>query len=160
MKKTDFQWREECNYIDSVAEKRGRVREMNNSLPVFIRYCTMQRDAATRDGQNDAATYIQHIVDDMGVTAMFLHGCRFRPDGTTDNLWTKEVPSMESPMPHHVRGLSWTASGYGKRIPSRTMVFFNGRWRRVYVCQYSNSGTAYIGKWIIGRGAEITVSEY
>jgi hypothetical protein len=38
------------------------------------------------------------------------------------------------------------------------MVKFNGKLRRVYVCQYSNSGTAYIGKWVSGRGAEITVS--
>ena len=40
-----------------------------------------------------------------------------------------------------------------------TMVKFEGKWRRVYVCQYSNAGTAYIGKWIIGRGAELTVSK-
>lgn len=37
-------------------------------------------------------------------------------------------------------------SGYGKRIPSRYMVKHGGRWRRVYVVQYSNAGTAYIGK--------------
>lgn len=60
---------------------------------------------------------------------------------------------------HHEKGLSYTASGYGKRIPTRHKVFFNDRWRRVYVCCFSNSGTAYIGEWVTGRGAEITVQE-
>jgi hypothetical protein len=89
----------------------------------------------------------------------FLHGRSFRSDGTIDSLWTKEVPAQYRPMWHHVHGRSYTASGYGKRIPTPHMVFFNGKWRRVYMCQYSNSGTAYIGNWIIGRGAEITVQD-
>lgn len=90
---------------------------------------------------------------------VFLHGRSFRPDGTIDCLWSAEVESKDAPMPHHKAGLQWNASGYGKRIPTRTMVRFNGKWRRVYVCCFSNSGTAYIGQWITGRGAEITVSE-
>lgn len=44
------------------------------------------------------------------------------------------------------KGLSFTSSGYGKRIPTEYMVKFNGKWRRVYCCIYSNSGTLYIGK--------------
>lgn len=89
----------------------------------------------------------------------FLHGRSFRADGSTDSMWTNEVPAKDAPLWHHEKGLSYTATGYGKRIPTRHMVFFNGRWRRVYVCCFSNSGTAYIGKWIVGRGAEITVQE-
>lgn len=65
MIKTDFQWREECNYIDRVADKKGAVPEMNNDKATFVRYCEMQRDSATRDGQDDAATYIQHVLDDL-----------------------------------------------------------------------------------------------
>lgn len=38
------------------------------------------------------------------------------------------------------------ATGYGARIPSRWQVKWAGRWRRVYVACFSNSGTAYIGK--------------
>lgn len=90
---------------------------------------------------------------------VFLHGRSFRPDGTIDSLWTREVESKHAPMWHHERCLSFTASGYGLRIPSPLMVKFNGKWRRVYVCIYSNSGTAYIGQWVLGRGAEITVQE-
>lgn len=51
------------------------------------------------------------------------------------------------------QGLSYTASGYGKRIPSRYMVRFNNRWHRVYVTIYSNIGTAYI----VSKGVRIVV---
>jgi len=39
-----------------------------------------------------------------------------------------------------------SASGYGSKIPAPYMVRINGKWRRVYVCQWSNAGTAYVGK--------------
>lgn len=55
------------------------------------------------------------------------------------------VDWKESPLSWQIRGLTYTASGYGRRIPSRYMVLWEGRWRRVYVCQYGNAGTAYIG---------------
>lgn len=44
------------------------------------------------------------------------------------------------------RGLTETATGYGNRLTSQYVVRLNNRWRRVYICCYSNSGTAYIGK--------------
>lgn len=47
----------------------------------------------------------------------------------------------ETEPPRHGR----TVSGYGRRIPTSYMVRHNDRWRRVYVCQYGNAGTAYIG---------------
>lgn len=61
------------------------------------------------------------------------------------------VPAKERPLRWQEQGLQYSASGYGNRIPTRYMVLFQGRWHRVYVCQYSNIGTAYIGKpsnWI------------
>lgn len=61
-------------------------------------------------------------------------------------MQTVAVESKESPMRHHKLGLSFTASGYGKRIPTTKMVKWEGKWRRVYCCIYSNSGTCYIGK--------------
>ena len=57
----------------------------------------------------------------------------------------------DAPMAHHKAGLSWTASGYGKRIPSAIMVAVdNGgpRRHRVYVTIYGNAGTA----WFNHRG--------
>lgn len=89
----------------------------------------------------------------------FVHAKAFDADGSADSLCTFKVEAKNTPLPHHLHGLSYTASGYGKRIPTTTMVKFNGKWRRVYVCQFSNSGTAYIGEWTTGRGAELTVSE-
>ncbi len=42
-------------------------------------------------------------------------------------------------------------SGYGKKVPTRYMVKYNSgkkyeasRWRRVYIMQYGNAGSAYI----------------
>ena len=60
-----------------------------------------------------------------------------------------------APMLHHIAGLQWTASGYGRRIPMRYMVQWHGRWRRVYYCNFGNAGTAYIGNLSDG----ITVQE-
>ena len=37
-----------------------------------------------------------------------------------------------------------SATGYGPKLPSRFMVHYAGRWRRVYVAQYGNAGTAFI----------------
>jgi len=57
-----------------------------------------------------------------------------------------ELESKEAPLWWHQQGLSYTATGYGKRIPTRHMVRYNGKWRRVYCAIYSNIGTCYIGK--------------
>ena len=87
----------------------------------------------------------------------YLHGHSERADGTKDSFWTAEVESKDAPMRHHLAGLSWTATGYGSAIPSRTMVKHNGRWRRVYVCIFGNSGTAYIKA---PAGQTIIVKDY
>ena len=79
-------------------------------------------------------------------TTYFIHGNSTNLDGTKCAFWSDEVDSKDAPMSHHALGLSFTASGYGKRIPTRTMVKFYGKWRRVYCCIYSNIGTCYIGK--------------
>ena len=44
-----------------------------------------------------------------------------------------------------------TVSGYGNKIPTRYMVQFAGRWRRVYAACFGNAATLYIGQpgdWI------------
>ena len=66
-----------------------------------------------------------------------------------------ELESKEAPLWFHKAGLSQTASGYGRKLATRHMVKLPGgkRWRRVYVCCYANSGTAYVptksGDWIV-----------
>ena len=41
-------------------------------------------------------------------------------------------------------GLSYTASGYGTKIPTNQMVQAFGRWYRVYADCYSNVASCYI----------------
>jgi len=65
--------------------------------------------------------------------------------GTEPRL-TVKVEAKESQLNWQRRGLSYTATGYGNRIPSPYMVKWQGRWRRVYVACFSNCGTAFIGK--------------
>ena len=42
------------------------------------------------------------------------------------------------------QGLSYTASGYGKKIPTQYKINLDGRWLRVYCCTFSNSGSLYV----------------
>ena len=42
------------------------------------------------------------------------------------------------------RGLSPTASGYGKKIPTRYKLRYNNRLYRIYGCWFSNVLTTYI----------------
>jgi hypothetical protein len=44
---------------------------------------------------------------------------------------TVSVEHREQPLWWQERGLSYTASGYGAKIPSRYMIKWEGRWRRV-----------------------------
>lgn len=39
-----------------------------------------------------------------------------------------------------------TLTGYGSALPTQYLVQWAGRWHRVKVACYGNSGTAYIGK--------------
>ena len=75
----------------------------------------------------------------------FLNGSYTRSNGDKDTFWATQVEFKESPLWWQERGLSYTSTGYGKRIPTRYMVKFNGKWRRVYCRIYSNIGTLYIG---------------
>ena len=56
------------------------------------------------------------------------------------------VPTRRVFLPWQKAGLSYTRTGYGPRIPTVNQVWYGGRWRRVYVCIWSNSGTCFIGR--------------
>jgi len=51
---------------------------------------------------------------------------------------------VHAPLWWHERGLSQTASGYGRKLTSPYKVPYGGRLYRVYMTQYGNAGTAYI----------------
>ena len=55
-----------------------------------------------------------------------------------------DTPALRRPLWWQERGLSYTASGYGRRIPTDIVVRVGNRWRRVYCCIFSNSGTCFI----------------
>lgn len=55
-----------------------------------------------------------------------------------------ELQAFHAPMPHHLRGLLYTRTGYGKKIPTEYTVKYNRRYYRVYCCIFSNVGTCYI----------------
>lgn len=69
---------------------------------------------------------------------------------------TVEVEYKEVLLDHHKQGLTYTATGYGSKIPTQYMVKYNNRWHRVYCRIYSNSGSLYI----ISGGEQVRVTEY
>ena len=76
----------------------------------------------------------------------YVQTSHIRPDGMKDSFCTHKVNHKTSYLWWQSKGLSYTATGYGKRIPTIHMVQWMGRWRRVYCAIYSNAGTCYIGK--------------
>ena len=58
---------------------------------------------------------------------------------------SERVEVAERPLEWQTRGLSYTASGYGKKIPTSYVIKRAGdhRWRRVYCTVYSNNGTCW-----------------
>lgn len=52
---------------------------------------------------------------------------------------------MVRELPWQKMGLSYTATGYGAKIPTRYMVrTVDQKWRRVYCAIFSNAGTTYV----------------
>jgi len=52
---------------------------------------------------------------------------------------------MVRELPWQKMGLSYTATGYGSKIPTRYMVrTIDQKWRRVYCAIFSNVGTCYV----------------
>ena len=76
----------------------------------------------------------------------YLHTSHIRPDGSRDCFLTREVELREKPLAWQIKGLQYTATGYGSRIPTRWQIKVDGRWLRVYCIVYSNAGTLFIGK--------------
>jgi len=65
-------------------------------------------------------------------------------NGDSVNREKIDVEVIEKPLWWQLKHLSYTVSGYGRKIPTWYMVRYNGRLYRVYCCIFSNSGTNYI----------------
>jgi hypothetical protein len=63
--------------------------------------------------------------------------------------------TREKLLPWQERGLMYTASGYGIKIPTTKQLFILNRWRRVYCDIFSNSGMCYV----IVDGQEVTIDD-
>jgi len=68
-------------------------------------------------------------------------------------IWTSDGELIHKPLPWQERGLMYTASGYGAKIPTSNTIRFQGRERRIYCTIYGNAGTA----WIMVKGERITI---
>lgn len=66
-----------------------------------------------------------------------------RGDSIYKNIYCETSDLVMSELEFHKRGLSYTASGYGKKIPSPYMISFNGKLYRLYVTVYSNVGSTW-----------------
>ncbi len=76
--------------------------------------------------------------------------------GTDGPFSDEEVVIKRHPLWWQEQRMSFTASGYGSKIPTEYMVHWRGRWRRVYCRIFSNSGTLYIRH----EGGRIVVTTY
>jgi hypothetical protein len=56
----------------------------------------------------------------------------------------EEIELVFEPLWWQKQGLMYTASGYGKKIPSHWVTYWKGQRRRVYITIWSNSGVAWI----------------
>ena len=54
-----------------------------------------------------------------------------------------DLPLIDSPLWWHERGLRQTATGYGRKLTTRYKVEFEGKQRRIYCTQFSNSGSLW-----------------
>lgn len=52
-------------------------------------------------------------------------------------------------------GLSYTASGYGRKIPTRWMIKFENRWYRIHCAIWRKSGKLFIRR----KGREFSIIE-
>ena len=64
-------------------------------------------------------------------------------------------PTREKLLLWQERGLMYTSTGYGKKIPTSKQLFILNRWRRVYCDIFSNAGVCYV----IVDGQEINVDD-
>lgn len=81
--------------------------------------------------------YAFSVLKDNGLSAWFVLYKGSAPG------W-QSLPVYEEPLKWQKKGISYTASGYGRKIPTPYVVTYKGRRRRVYACQFSNVATLYI----------------
>ena len=72
---------------------------------------------------------------------------------TPDRIYIEDHDVMVDYLPWQLQGKTYTATGYGSKIPTSKKIKYNGIWHRIYCAIYSNIGTCYI----ISKGQKIIV---
>ena len=92
----------------------------------------MMMGTCTRCGTLDGSELLTHDSENCGVVYTL-----------ADNVFNMRREDYVPPNPY--------SNGYGRKVPTRYMVKYNSgrkyeasRWRRVYIMQYGNAGSAYI----------------
>ena len=67
----------------------------------------------------------------------------------------RTMGSVEVPLRYTEQPVFRSETGYGAKIPTRCMVYYLRRWRRVYCTRYSNNGSL----WIAVGGVRVYVRD-
>ena len=59
-------------------------------------------------------------------------------------IYAEDYETKIDVLPWQKRGLTYTSTGFGKKIPTDRMIKYNNRWYRIYCRIFSNAGTCYI----------------
>ena len=69
-------------------------------------------------------------------------------------LIAEDQPLIDAPLWWHDKGLSQTSTGYGAKLTTRYKIEFEGKQRRIYCTQYSNSGSL----WFMSKGKKYYIN--
>ena len=69
-------------------------------------------------------------------------------------LIAEDQPLIDAPLWWHDKGLMQTATGYGAKLTTRYKIEFEGKQRRIYCTQYSNSGSL----WFMSKGKKYFIN--
>ena len=75
-------------------------------------------------------------------------------DVVNGRIFADGADLIEAPMWWHLRGLTQTATGYGRKLNTGRKINFNGRAYRLYATCFSNNASV----WFTVRGVKISVS--
>lgn len=104
------------------------IEEIKNYISLYTDYVDFI--VSVYDVEYNDNGWYDHVLE---ITYLVKDECQLEVVGCFEDLlwWQK-------------KGLMYTTTGYGKKIPTQYMVRHRGRNKRVYNCIFSNSGLLYI----------------
>lgn len=123
-----------------------RADKIKAGQAIFINFCAAYVVAVEQQGEGgffkiewmDAHTGDGFIRDNL------MSGSVELPALPVGVMWPSPLAMSERPLEWQRRGLQYTATGYGTKIPtSKVIRWSDGKVRRVYCDIYSNAGSCY-----------------